>query len=85
MHGVRRILEIPELIGLICGHLDLPNRARLARSCRAAFNTTLPLVWTHVDGAHNLLKLLPNLVEMDGETPTKLRSIVSRFTQSCIA
>jgi hypothetical protein len=56
--GLTRILEIPELVSLLCVSLDRSDCVRFSRICHAAFNWTLPLIWRDVDGAYSLLKLL---------------------------
>ncbi|KAG8771953.1 hypothetical protein FRC12_003318 [Ceratobasidium sp. 428] len=50
-----------DLIAYICGFSDISDSARIARVCRGAFSGAVPFVWKHVEGVHNLLRLLPEL------------------------
>ncbi|KAF8604435.1 hypothetical protein BDV93DRAFT_606117 [Ceratobasidium sp. AG-I] len=55
----RNVLNTPELLSHICTFSRPLDLVRLCRASRSAFHTTMPLIWRNVDGAHNLLALLP--------------------------
>ncbi|KAB5589448.1 hypothetical protein CTheo_7102 [Ceratobasidium theobromae] len=53
-----RVLEVPELLSLICSFSRISDCVRLAQTCRPVFKVATAFVWQHVDGAQNLLTLL---------------------------
>jgi hypothetical protein len=53
-----RVLEVPELLSLICSFSRTADCARLARTCKSVFKVSTAFVWNHVDGAQHLLCLL---------------------------
>ena len=56
-----RVLEVPELVRLICSFVEKPNLAQLLTVSRCFFHCAAPLVWKEVSGVMILLCLLPSL------------------------
>ncbi|KAG9127669.1 hypothetical protein FRC07_011053 [Ceratobasidium sp. 392] len=57
----KSIFDSPAIVKLIHAYLDPCEGASLARSSRSLFQTLMPLLWERVDGAAQLLTLLPAL------------------------
>ncbi|KAG8752660.1 hypothetical protein FRC12_011844 [Ceratobasidium sp. 428] len=57
----QHVFRDSDLVAYICGFSDISDNARIARVCHGAFSGAVPFVWKHVEGVHNLLRLLPGL------------------------
>ncbi|QRV95865.1 hypothetical protein RhiJN_23883 [Ceratobasidium sp. AG-Ba] len=53
-----RVIEMPELLDLICSFADVSDCARLSRTSKAAFEIAVPFVWREVEGVKNILSLI---------------------------
>ncbi|KAF8597227.1 hypothetical protein BDV93DRAFT_548027 [Ceratobasidium sp. AG-I] len=56
------VLDIPELLLLICNSADDSTRACLARTCSILFQTVSPILWENITGAHRIFVLLPGSI-----------------------
>ncbi|KAF8604474.1 hypothetical protein BDV93DRAFT_522566 [Ceratobasidium sp. AG-I] len=56
------VFKFPELASLVCGFADLQSCAKLLLTSQATFQAAVPFIWHCVNGAENLLLLLPNVV-----------------------
>jgi hypothetical protein len=70
-HGRRppRVLEVPELLSLICSFARISDCVRLAQTCRPVFKVATAFVWQHVDGAQHLLTLLSGTRIINNKAP----------------
>ncbi|KAF8593170.1 hypothetical protein BDV93DRAFT_549617 [Ceratobasidium sp. AG-I] len=55
----RRVLEVSELVSLICGYIRLPDLVNLMTMSHHFFYCAAPLVWKDVSGIKGLVNLLP--------------------------
>lgn len=64
-----RVLGIPELVCLISSYSDRSDIIQMSQACRLMFDALIPLIWQHVNGADNLLRLIRSTV-VKGEKST---------------
>ncbi|KAG8701336.1 hypothetical protein FRC08_004132, partial [Ceratobasidium sp. 394] len=77
----KSVFATPELIALICVHLDPNDSICLARSSNRLFQTVMPLVWRYVNGVSQLLALLPAPAGVD-ETKNEGQIAERTFTEN---
>lgn len=83
-HPPHRILQIPELLSLICRHSVPRAQTCLLRVSRTFFDSAAPVVWENVSGVHNLLVLLPGVtVTRSTEESTSLEINLVGFFNCC--
>jgi hypothetical protein len=68
------IFTVPDLVATVCKFLEPSDCAQVARVGRVAHYGALPLVWEHVKGVHNLLRLLPG-VKVSEYEPSKFNLV----------
>ena len=56
-----RVLELPELVSLICNYSETADLVKLLRVSRNLFHCVAPLIWRDLDGVTKLLDLIPVL------------------------
>ncbi|KAG9094284.1 hypothetical protein FRC06_010958, partial [Ceratobasidium sp. 370] len=57
-----QVFAIPELMALICGHINRADRVRLLRVSKLLFGCVVPFVWRNVSGVTQLMALIPGTV-----------------------
>lgn len=57
--SARKIVEIPELLSIICSFSSRSQCARLSCVSRRFFTAATPMVWEKVKGVHYLIALIP--------------------------
>jgi hypothetical protein len=73
--GEHDLINIPELLALICRDLPRADCVRVLYSSRLFFQLAVSYVWRELRGIHNLINLIPG-VEV-AEVGWKSKSIVS--------
>lgn len=75
----RRVSEVPELVGSICGFVEKSSWVNLLTVSRPFFHRVAPLIWKEIPGIAELLALLPYLdEELESEQPLVASLAVSR-------
>jgi hypothetical protein len=71
------VLEIPELVALICESAYPTDRARLLRVSKLLFHCAAPLVWKDICGVTRLLGLIDGVTTRSEKTDLVCSNVVS--------
>lgn len=74
-----RVLGIPELVNLITSNFSCLNIVRLSQVCQRTFNILVPIIWKHVSGAENLLRLINSASLQYDQSTHKLEQVVCTY------
>ncbi|KAH7334354.1 hypothetical protein B0J17DRAFT_673044 [Rhizoctonia solani] len=58
----QKLVQVPELLSIICTFLEPSERNKLASVSRSWFLAATPVIWREITGVHHLLALFPDAV-----------------------
>ena len=78
-----KVFKTVELLSLVCLHATPYHCVKILLANKLGFNVAAPFVWNHVNGAVNLLRLLPDTTVIE-DVENGIRKIASALRFSTI-